>query len=142
MTSEPRPAGLPHGVPSPPCLSHRSPWRPPLATRTQPCGSTCSPRAVCWSGYEMSWPTAWPWTGPPGQTSSSGSTAARECDPVPRPLLSDHLVLRPEGTHGAPGPCAQPLLSGAHWGSSSPFLVLYVGKLRLKKERVFFFLLL
>lgn len=110
-----------------------------MATRMQPCGSTCSPRAVCWSGSETLWPTAWPWMGPPGQRSSRGSTAARECVPVLQHLLADHLVLRPEGTAGTPGPSAQPLLTDAHSGSLSPFLVLYSGEAEAQEAQAFLF---
>lgn len=42
------------------------------------------------------------------------------------------------GTTGVPGPSTQSLLLNAHWSTSSSFLVLYLGKLRLKKERIFF----
>lgn len=39
---------------------------------------------------------------------------------------------------GLQGPLLNPFLQIVSGGSSSPFLVLYVEKLRLKKERIFF----
>lgn len=136
-TSEPGKDGAAMRICSPP-VSHRSPWRPPSATRTQPCGSMCNPRAAYWSGFETSWPIAWPWMGPPGQKSSSGSTVARACITGPVALFGDPLVLRTEGTIGALGPSAQPLLANAYWSNPSPFFVFCLGKLRLKNERIFF----